>query len=77
MGKKKKDVFRTERNCFNLLGKRYTKILNEVGRREDVKPSDERSYYAIADGYSNYRGSVKPPFTKREREAQQSPLGAY
>jgi hypothetical protein len=62
----KNDMFKSERECFRVLGEGFEKIYKKLPSKKQV-----------ADAEINHHGSVKPPFSKREKEAMHSPFAAY
>jgi hypothetical protein len=60
--KRKKDIFKTERICFRLLGKGLKKISKEF-----------RCCHRGADNSINQSVKISPPLTKREK----TPMAVY
>jgi len=66
MAEQKKDIFKTEKECFEVINKGYVKIKREL---------------PVLRGFNNlplnHHGTIKPPLSKREREKERSPLAVY
>lgn len=66
MAKQGKDIFKTEKECFEVINKGYVKIKKELPGQ-----------HGFSDLALNHHGTIKPPLSKREKEKERSPLAVY
>lgn len=66
MAEQKTDIFKTEKECFEVINKGYVKIKRELPGQ-----------HGFNDLPLNYHGTIKPPLSRREKEKERSPLAVY